>query len=111
MSSAARHTSSIPAQVVFCGAVLKAKRIVHTLQTPGAHMADNTAAIVGGYVVPIAGEPIDGATVLIEDGKIAAVGVGLDIPTEVKVIDAGGKWILPGFIEAHGHVGVHEEGE
>lgn len=74
-------------------------------------MPDNTAAIVGGYVVPITAEPIDGATVLIADGKIAAVGVGLDIPPDANVIDATGKWVLPGFIEAHGHVGVHEEGE
>jgi imidazolonepropionase-like amidohydrolase len=74
-------------------------------------MTANAAAIVGGYVVPVTAEPIDGATVLIEDGKIAAVGVGLDIPPGANVIDAAGKWVLPGFIEAHGHVGVHEEGE
>ena len=74
-------------------------------------MTDNTTAIVGGYVVPITAEPIDGATILIEDGKIAAVGVGLNIPPDAHVIDAAGGWVLPGFIEAHGHVGVHEEGE
>jgi len=74
-------------------------------------MTPNTAAIVGGYVVPVTAEPIDGATILIEDGKIAAVGLGLDIPTDANVIDAAGSWVLPGFIEAHGHVGVHEEGE
>ena len=74
-------------------------------------MTANTAAIVGGYVVPITAEPIEGATVLIEDGKIAAVGVGLDIPPDANVIDAAGGWVLPGFIEAHGHVGVHEEAE
>ncbi len=74
-------------------------------------MTANATAIVGGYVVPITAEPIDGATVLIEDGKIAAVGVGLDIPRDANVIDAAGQWVLPGFIEAHGHVGVHEEGE
>jgi imidazolonepropionase-like amidohydrolase len=61
--------------------------------------------------VPITAEPIDGATVLIRDGKITAVGTGLDIPADARVIDAGGRWVLPGFIEAHGHVGVHEEGE
>jgi imidazolonepropionase-like amidohydrolase len=27
------------------------------------------------------------------------------------VIDATGRWVLPGFVEAHGHVGIHEEGE
>ena len=75
------------------------------------HMAPNTVAIVGGFVVPITAEPIDGATILIENGKIAAIGVGLDIPADAHVIDAAGRWVLPGFIEAHGHVGVHEEGE
>ena len=74
-------------------------------------MTGKTAAIVGGYVVPVTGEPIDGATVLIQDGKIAAIGTGLDVPAGATVIDAAGRWVLPGFIEAHGHVGVHEEGE
>jgi imidazolonepropionase-like amidohydrolase len=74
-------------------------------------MADRSVAIVGGRVVPIAGEPVDGATILVEDGRIAAVGVGLPVPAGVRVVDAAGSWVLPGFIEAHGHVGVHEEGE
>jgi imidazolonepropionase-like amidohydrolase len=75
------------------------------------HMAPNTVAIVGGLVVAITAEPIDGATILIQDGKIAAIGAGLDVPADARVIDAAGRWVLPGFIEAHGHVGVHEEGE
>jgi imidazolonepropionase-like amidohydrolase len=70
-------------------------------------------AIVGGYVVPIVGEPIDGGTVLIEDGKIVAVGTDadVDVPEEAELIDASGSWVLPGFIDAHAHLGVHEEGE
>jgi imidazolonepropionase-like amidohydrolase len=74
-------------------------------------MTGNTAAIVGGYVVPITAEPIDGATILIEDGKIAAIGTDVEIPDGTPVINAAGGWVLPGFIEAHGHVGVHEEAE
>ena len=74
-------------------------------------MTGDTAAIVGGYVVPVTGEPIPHATVLIRDGRIEAVGSGLVVPDGTRVIDAGGGWVLPGFIEAHGHVGVHEEGE
>src|SRR5438270_526849 len=35
-------------------------------------------AITGGYVVPIVGEPIDGGTVLIQDGRIAAVGTAAE---------------------------------
>jgi imidazolonepropionase-like amidohydrolase len=73
-------------------------------------MAD-TVAIVGGRVVPISGEPLDSGTILVVGGKITAVGSDLDIPVDATVIDAAGGWVLPGFIEAHGHVGVHEEAE
>jgi len=73
-------------------------------------MAD-TVAIVGGRVVPISGAPLDSGTVLVTGGKITAVGSDLHIPDDATVIDAAGRWVLPGFIEAHGHVGVHEEGE
>lgn len=68
-------------------------------------------AITGGYVVPVVGDPIDGGTVLIQDGKIVAVGADVEVPEGVPVVDAGGDWVLPGFVESHGHVGVHEEAD
>jgi imidazolonepropionase-like amidohydrolase len=69
-------------------------------------------AITGGYVVPIEGEPVDGGTVLLRDGKIAAIeGPGFAVPDGYTVVDAAGKWVLPGFIDAHAHLGVHEEAE
>jgi imidazolonepropionase-like amidohydrolase len=69
-------------------------------------------AITGGRVVPVEGEPLDGGTVLLRDGKIAAVeGPGFAVPAGVDVVDATGKWVLPGFIDAHAHAGVHEEAE
>jgi imidazolonepropionase-like amidohydrolase len=74
-------------------------------------MAEATVAIVGGRVVPISGEPLESGTILVVGGKITAVGPDLDIPDDATVIDAAGGWVLPGFIEAHGHVGVHEEAE
>lgn len=72
--------------------------------------AGASIAVVGGRVLPIVGEPIENGTVLIIDGRIAAVGIDLDIPEGTEVIDAAGSWVLPGFVEAHAHVGVHEEG-
>ncbi len=69
-------------------------------------------AIVGGRVVPVEGEPVEGGIVLLRDGKIAAVeGPGFTVPADVAVVDATGKWVLPGFIDAHAHVGVSEEAE
>ena len=74
-------------------------------------MSNSAVAITGGRVVPISGEPIDNGTVLVVDGKIAAVGADVKVPDGAQVIDAAGSWVLPGFVEAHGHVGVHEEAE
>jgi imidazolonepropionase-like amidohydrolase len=69
-------------------------------------------AIVGGRVVPIEGEPIDGGTVLLRDGKIAAVeGPGFEVPPGADVVDAAGKWVLPGLVDAHVHAGASEEAE
>ncbi|HEX2904731.1 MAG TPA: amidohydrolase [Jatrophihabitans sp.] len=70
-----------------------------------------SVAIVGGYVVPIDQDPIGEATVLVIDGVIREVGTGVRVPDGVEVVDARGKWVLPGFIDAHAHLGVAEEGE
>ncbi|GAA2101560.1 amidohydrolase [Microlunatus panaciterrae] len=80
----------------------------HRQQTPAGSRSD--LAIVGGYVVPVVGESIEGGTVLIIDGRIEAVGSDVELPEGIETIDATGRWVLPGFVEAHGHVGVHEEG-
>ncbi|ATE52329.1 MULTISPECIES: amidohydrolase [Actinosynnema] len=70
-----------------------------------------SVAITGGHVVPVIGEPIENGTVLVIDGKIAAVGASVEVPDGVPTVDARGSWVLPGFVEAHGHIGVHEEAE
>jgi len=71
-----------------------------------------STAITGARVIPVIGEPIEGGTVLLDSGKIVAVG-GPDtgIPAGTEVVDAAGKWLLPGFVDAHTHVGLHEEAE
>jgi imidazolonepropionase-like amidohydrolase len=69
-------------------------------------------AIAGCRIVPIEGEPIDGGTVVVDNGRIAAVGgADLPVPDGATVVRADGKWLLPGFIDAHTHLGNHEEGE
>lgn len=72
-----------------------------------------TTAVIGGYVVPVDGDPIDGGTVLLDQGKIVAVGTQADVevPDDAELVDASGSWVLPGFIDAHVHLGVHEDGE
>lgn len=67
-------------------------------------------AFINAHVVPIEGEPFDG-TVVMEDGKISALGADVTAPEGADVVDAAGKWLLPGFVDAHVHLGTHEEGE
>lgn len=69
-----------------------------------------TLAITNAHVVPIDGEPFDG-TVVIDDGTITALGADVSAPDGADVVDAGGKWLLPGLVDAHVHLGVWEEGE
>lgn len=75
-------------------------------------VSDTTVAIVGGHVVPIDGDPIDNGTVVLTGGRISAVG-GPDtpVPDGATVVDATGRWVTPGFIDAHAHVGTWEEAE
>jgi len=70
-----------------------------------------SVAIVGGRIVTGTGDSIENGTVLITDGVITAVGRDVGVPDGVEVVDAVGRWVLPGFVDAHAHVGVAEEGE
>src|SRR6185503_7389583 len=47
---------------------------------------------------------INNGTVLISDGKIAAVGTNVSIPSGADVYDATGKFVSPGIIDAHSHI-------
>lgn len=69
-----------------------------------------TIAITAGHVVGVTGEPFDG-TVVITDGRIAALGPKAKVPRGAEVIDASGQWVLPGFLDAHTHLGVDEAAE
>lgn len=74
-------------------------------------MTTDLTAFTGGRVVPIDGPVVDGGTVLVRAGRIEAVGAGVAVPDGAEVVDCAGRWVLPGFLDAHVHLGVHEEGE
>ena len=79
---------------------------------PASHaQASQSYAITGAKVFPISGPPIDGATVVIEKGKITAVGKGAKIPAGAKVIDAKGLEVYPGIFNAITEMGINEIGE
>lgn len=70
--------------------------------------------IRGGTIFTAARRPapevIKDGTIIVEDGRIAYCGPSQDIPEGAKVIDASGRVITPGLIDAHVHIGVHPDG-
>ena len=64
-------------------------------------------AIVHATVLDGRGGRIDDGTVLMRDGKVVAVGADVAVPPDMTVIDAGGRWVTPGIIDVHSHLGVY----
>lgn len=67
-----------------------------------------TIAITGGKVYPVSGPVIENGTVVITNGKISAVGANVPIPAGAQRIDATGKIVTPGFVDALTQLGVQE---
>jgi imidazolonepropionase-like amidohydrolase len=68
-------------------------------------------AITGGRVYPVSGPVIENGTVLVRDGKIVEVGANVVVPQGATRIDATGKWVTPGLINALTGLGVNEIGQ
>jgi imidazolonepropionase-like amidohydrolase len=64
-------------------------------------------AITHATVLPVSGPPILDGTVVVTDGKIAAVGTGVAIPPGAETTDATGMYVMPGIIDVHSHMGVY----
>lgn len=60
----------------------------------------------GGRVVPVSGPDLESGMVLVQDGKVRAVGAALDAPPGATIVEVSkSSWIVPGFIDAHSHLG------
>ena len=67
-------------------------------------------AIINAEIETITKGRISKGTILVEDGKIRFVGRNVRIPKGAEVVDAGGRTVTPGLIEAHSHAGITEDG-
>ena len=66
--------------------------------------------ITNAYIKPMVGADIPNGSLLISDeGKIVALGEHLSVPADAQVIDAGGRLVTPGCIDAHCHIGLDNE--
>ena len=66
--------------------------------------------IKNGYIKTMVGADIKNGCILLgDDGKIAAIGTDLTAPEGAEIIDAEGRLVTPGCVEAHCHIGCAEE--
>ncbi len=91
------------------GAMGVAALAMAAVQGAGAGVQAQTVALTGGLVYPISSGPIEGGTVLIVDGRIAAVGADVDIPAGAEVVDVSGSVVMPGIIDAMSYYGLAGE--
>jgi len=66
-------------------------------------------ALINAKINTITNGVIEKGIILTEEGKIKAVGTDIEIPGDSTIIDIQGKWVTPGIIDAHTHLGVLEE--
>ena len=96
---------SIAALLAFALLVLLEGVAAQPKQGSGPQNAEHLRAWVGARLIDGTGHPpIENATLLIRGDRIEAVGAKLKIPASAERIDASGKTIIPGLINAHGHV-------
>ena len=75
----------------------------------GVPGASSALVIRGAHVITVAGEEHAPGTVVVLDGKIAAVGPvdSVEIPAGAQVIEAAGSYLMPGIVDTHSHMGVY----
>jgi imidazolonepropionase-like amidohydrolase len=76
---------------------------------PSTYKAPQSAPtlIRGATVLTGTGTKLENADVLVVDGRINAVGAGLQAPAGARIVDAKGRWVTPGLIDIHSHLGVY----
>jgi imidazolonepropionase-like amidohydrolase len=69
--------------------------------------ASRATVIRNATILTAAGPAIERGSILLQHGKVAAVGQTVNAPADALVIDATGKWVTPGVIDVHSHLGVY----
>src|SRR5437899_7601664 len=74
--------------------------------SPAVH---NDVVIKGGTILTVTHGKIENGSIYIHDGKIAAVGQSVNAPANATVIDASGKFVMPGIIDSHSHIALDDD--
>lgn len=68
-------------------------------------------AFKGGTILTITQGTIEKGTIVIQKGKITAVGADVEIPSGIRVVDVSGKFVMPGIIDSHSHIALTDINE
>jgi imidazolonepropionase-like amidohydrolase len=94
---------------VFCGVLFFAQAFA---QSDGSQQnltgKAGTFAITGARIITVSGTPVENGTIVIQDGKIAAIGANVAIPANAERIDGKGLSVFPGMIDAATNLGLAE---
>lgn len=72
------------------------------------HRHENGAVLIRNATIMTAtGTEIQNGSILLKDGKIVAVGTSVNAPADATVVDGSGKFVTPGIIDSHSHIGVY----
>lgn len=68
---------------------------------------ETPTAYINARIIPIVGQPIEQGILLVQNGKITAVGDArtVRLASNVQIVDLKGKWIMPGLVDSHSHIG------
>jgi imidazolonepropionase-like amidohydrolase len=70
-------------------------------------LASQPTLIRNATILTATGPRLENASILLRDGRIAAVGRNIPTPAGARVIDGTGRWVTPGIIDNHSHLGVY----
>jgi imidazolonepropionase-like amidohydrolase len=70
-------------------------------------LSSRPTVIRNATILTAAGPAIRGGSILLRDGKVVAVGQTVDAPADAIVVDGTGKYVSPGIIDVHSHLGVY----
>ncbi len=84
-----------------------------TMAAPLGPARSDAATVIRNATIITASDAgtIENGSVLVRDGRIAAIGTDVDVPAGAHVIDAEGRFVTPGIIDAHSHIAAESINE
>ncbi len=104
-AAAAATPATPPAPPLVAGAT--SKPLADPFPSTYAPFPSRTTLIRNVNIFTAAGPLIRNGAVLMQNGKVAAIGTSVTAPADAIVIDGGGKYVTPGLIDTHSHLGVY----